>query len=152
MTRHRWRVLAWVGGIALCGVAFYLAATRSFEFAVAGVVRDMLRALPPSGQAMAHVVFSHLPVDEDPAAWLVRKAASVIFFGIVAVLARVVAGGRVRTRSARSWLVLAAGVGMSAAIEVYEWPEPFGDIAFDLACGLIGGLLALLALRLLRRL
>ncbi len=136
------RVLVWGGAAAFCALAFYLALTRSLEFGAAGIVRALLRALPPGGQETMHVVFAHLPVDEDPAAWVVRKLASVVFFAAIGVIARIVAGRRARTRAQAVLVAFAGAIGMSAAIEAYEYPEAFGDVAFDLACGAVGGLLA----------
>ena len=147
MTRGARRALIWGGTTLFCAVAFYLAATRRLEFALANVVRYGLRHLPPSGQEAMHVLFAHLPVDEDPSAWLVRKAASVVFFGAIGCVACVAARRRVRPGLPAALLALGASVGMSAAIEVYEWPEPAADIAFDLVCGALGGLLVLLVLR-----
>jgi hypothetical protein len=141
-----------VASVAFCLLAFYLALTRSFEFAVAGYVRDALNGMPAPAHAFVASILSHLPVDEDPAAWIVRKAASIVFFGIVGVLARVVAGRRVKSRAGRAWLVIAAAIAMSGAIEIYERPEPLDDIAFDLTCGAVGGLGGVLTLRLFRRL
>lgn len=152
MTVKARRAAAWVGGAAFCLLAFYLALTRSFEFAVANYVRVLLNALPAPAHAIVTTVLSHLPVDEDPAAWIVRKAASVVFFGIVGVTARIVASRRFASSSVRGWLVVAAAVLMSAAIEAYEWPESVGDITFDLLCGLAGGGLAVLVLRVFRKL
>ena len=141
------RTVVWTGAVAFCLLAFYLALTRSFEFAVAVYVRELLHRLPTP---LVTSVLSHLPVNEEPAAWLVRKGASIAFFGVVGVLARVIAGRRLSSRS-RTWSVLAAAVAMSCLVEVYERPEPFDDIAFDLTCGAAGGLLAVAALRTFRR-
>ena len=150
--RRRRNAALWIGAIAFCALAFYLALTRSFEFTVAGMLRGLLSGLSPSARARVAAVLSHLPVDEDPAAWIVRKAASVVFFGIVGALARVLLGRRLRTAAARGMLVVAAAVAMSGFVEWYERPEPLGDIVFDLSCGLAGGLLAVILLRLSRRL
>jgi len=77
------RVALVIGGVAFCLLAFWLAHTRSFEFAVAALVRDSLHALPAP---FVTAVLTRLPINEDPAAWLVRKAASIGFFAIVGVL------------------------------------------------------------------
>jgi len=148
MSRKVRRVVIIVGGVAFCLLAFWLAHTRSFEFAVAEHVRDALHSLPAP---LVMAVLTHLPINEDPAAWIVRKAASVGFFAIVGVLARALAGGRIVQRSKREWLVFGAAVAMSAAIEIYERPEPADDVLFDLACGAVGGIIGVLALRLFRR-
>jgi hypothetical protein len=149
MSRTVRRVVLALGGIAFCLLAFRLAFTRSFEFGVAQYVRDFLHGLPAP---FVTAVLSHLPVNEDPAAWIVRKAASVVFFGVVGVLARALVGGRIGEAANRAWLVIGAALAMSAAIEIFEWPEPIGDVAFDLVCGVAGGIIAVLALRLFRRL
>jgi hypothetical protein len=152
MTRSTRRAAVVIVGIAFCLLAFYLALTRSFEFAIAAYVRGALNGMPPPAHALVASVLSHLPVDEDPAAWIVRKAASIAFFGTVGVLARVVAGRRLTSPASRAGLVVAAAIAMSGAIEVYERPEPLDDIAFDLICGAVGGLGGVLALRLFRKL
>jgi hypothetical protein len=143
------RVLLVLGGIAFCLLAFRLAFTRSFEFGVAEYVRGFLHGLPAP---FVTAVLSHLPVNEDPAAWIVRKAASVVFFAVVGALARALAGRRIGKASSRASLVIAAATAMSAALEIYEWPEPIGEVAFDLVCGVVGGVIAALILRLFRRL
>jgi len=144
-----WRVVLAVAGAAFCLLAFRLAFTRSFEYAVAQPVRSFLHSLPTP---LVVSVLSHLPVNEEPAAWIVRKLASIVFFGIVGVVVRGIAGGRVRSASKRAWLVVIAAVAMSAAIEIYEWPEAIGEEAFDLGCGAVGGAIGVFALRLFRRL
>lgn len=152
MTRPVRRAIVWILAIAFCLLAFYLAMTRSFEFGVADFLRWMLHDLPrPFHVAFLRIV-RRLPVSEDPAAWAVRKAASIVFFGAVGVLARILASRRVRSSRGRALLVVSGAVLMSAAIEAYEWPEPLDDVALDLICGLIGGGLGVLGLKLARRL
>lgn len=143
------RVILALAGIAFCLFAFRLAFTRSFEFAVAQYVRDYLHGLPAP---LVAAVLSHLPVNEDPAAWIVRKLASIVFFAVVGMLARAVAGGSIGKAANRGWLIVGAAVAMSAAIEIYEWPESTAEVAFDLVCGAVGGLIGVLVLRLFRRL
>jgi len=149
MSRTWRRVVLALAGIGFCLLAFRLAFTRSFEFAVAQYVRDALHALPAPAVT---AVLSHLPVNEDPAAWLVRKLASIVFFFVVGVLARAVAGGQIKKAANRAWLVVGAATAMSAALEIYEWPEPVGEVLFDLCCGVVGGIIGVLVLRLFRRL
>ena len=149
MNRTARRAAVWIAGIGFCLLAFYLALTRSFEFAVAAYVRGALNGLPAPVHAFVASALSHLPVDEDPAAWIVRKAASIVFFGIVGVIASIIAGRRLTSPRSRGWLVFGAAIAMSGAIEIYERPEPLDDIVFDLICGAAGGLCGVLALRLL---
>jgi hypothetical protein len=84
----------------------------------------------------------HLPVYGHASQWLARKAASVAYFGIVGVFVLVLR--RRRAASLRETLVVTvvSGVGMSAIVELFEWPEEFADQVFDLACGAFGGVIA----------
>jgi hypothetical protein len=151
VTPSRRRLLVLAAAVAFCGAAFYFALTRTLEFAVASHLRYLIDGLSPTGRATFVAVISHLPVDEDPAAWIVRKAASIVFFGSVGAMARVFAADRVKSARSEALLVVGAAFVMSLAIEIYEYPETLGNEAFDLTCGLVGGLLALAAIRLFRR-
>lgn len=152
MSENARRIVAIVAGVVLCAVAFTLALTHSLEFAVSGRLRDVLGSLPPREHAAYMRLISHLPIYEDPAAWFVRKAASVVFFGTVGAVARIVAGRRITSASRALLVVVGAAVAMSLAIEIYEYPESIGDEAFDLACGAVGGLIAAGAMKLFRAL
>jgi hypothetical protein len=151
VTQTQRRLLILAGAVIFCGVAFHLAQTRTFEFGIASWFRGMLDSMPPPARARLTAVLSHLPVDEDPAAWMVRKAASIVFFGAFGAMSRFIAGDRFSTAAGSAWLVIGSAVGISAAIEIFEYPESAREIAFDLACGLAGGLLAFGLLRLFRR-
>ena len=124
----------------------YLAGTQSFERWAGEQLEKAAptarRVVPPPVKKILRESREHLPVYGEASRWLARKAASVAYFGIVGLLVLVLR--RRRVASLRETLVVAVvgGVGMSAIVEIFEWPEDVADQVFDLACGALGGVIA----------
>ena len=121
--------LAWTGG-------FEHWAGREMQKAAPVARRD----LPTSAKRVLRATKERLPVYGHTSTWLARKSASVIYFGGVGLFVLALR----RKPAASLWqavlITLVAGVGMSALIEIVEYPEELDDVLFDLACGAAGGL------------
>jgi hypothetical protein len=124
----------------------YLAHTQRFERWAGKQLEKAApaarRVVPLPAKKILRESREHLPVYGEASQWLARKAASVAYFGIVGLF--VVALRRRRAASLKETLIVTviSGVGMSAIVELFEWPEEVADQVFDLACGALGGVVA----------
>jgi hypothetical protein len=67
---------------------------------------------------------------------VVRKLASLVIFAVAGILGVLILSPR---PNARMGVAAISGLLLSAGIELLQYPEPWGDVAFDLVCGLVGG-------------
>jgi hypothetical protein len=139
---RRW--LVWVVAILFIALGVYMAGTQRFErWAGQQLERaapTARRVVPRPAKEILREGREHLPVYGHASQWLARKAASVVYFGIVGLFVLVLR--RRRAASLRETLVVTvvSSVGMSAIVELFEWPEELADQLLDLGCGALGGL------------
>jgi hypothetical protein len=79
---------------------------------------------------------------------VVRKLASLVIFAVAGILGVLILAPRPNARMA---VAAISGLLLSAGIELLQYPEPWGDVAFDLVCGLVGGAAGAALLRLFVR-
>jgi hypothetical protein len=127
-------------------VGIVLASTHGFEMwagrALERAAPAARREIPAPAKRVLRETRERLPVYGNTSTWVARKSASIVYFGGVALF---VLALRLRTPSsllATLLVTVTAGIGMSAIIEVVEFPEELGDVVFDLACGAAGGVAA----------
>ena len=144
MMRSRWLGILLVIVFVIAGIA--LASTHGFEHwagrALEKAAPAARRDIPIPAKRVLRETRERLPVYGSTSVWLARKSASVVYFGVVGLFVLAV-----RRRTAASLVeallvTVTAGVGMSAVIEIFEFPEELADVVFDLACGALGGLIA----------
>ena len=140
MRSYRLRLFA-VTAFIIVGIA--LAWTHGFEYWVGRALEKAApaarRELPAPAKRVLRETRERLPVYGSTSTWVARKSASVIYFGGVGLFVLALR----RKTPASFWrtllTTLVAGVGMSALIEIIEFPEDVSDVLFDLACGALGG-------------
>ena len=140
------RRIIWALAILFILLGVYMAGTQRFERWAGQELEKAAptarRVVPLPAKKILRESREHLPVYGHASQWLARKAASIVYFGIVGVF--VLALRKRRAASLRETLVVTvvSGIVMSAIVEVFEWPEEIADQVFDLACGALGGAIA----------
>jgi uncharacterized membrane protein SirB2 len=140
------RRLFWALAIAFVLLGIFVAASRDFERWAGQELQEAApaarQALPAPAKAVLRKGREILPIYGAASDWVVRKSASIVYFGIVGLFA--LAARRRRPETLRETLLVTvlAGVGMSLIVEILEWPEALGSEIFDLACGAVGGVIA----------
>ena len=143
------RRIIWSLTIIFILLGVYLAGSHRFERWAGEQLEKAApaarRVVPLPAKKILRESREHLPVYGEPSQWLARKAASVAYFGVVGLF--VLAVRRRRAASLRETLAVAivSAVGMSAIVEIFEWPEDVADQVFDLASGALGGVIAAIA-------
>jgi hypothetical protein len=125
-----------VAGIAIAWTrGFEHWASRALEKAAPAARRD----IPAPAKRVLRETRERLPVYGSASTWVVRKSASVVYFGGVGLLVLALRRKTSASLSQTLLITLAVGIGMSALIEIIESPEDLSDVLFDLACGALGG-------------
>jgi hypothetical protein len=140
------RRFVWLLAAVFVLIGVYLAASHRFENWAGEALRQAAptarRVIPTRAKKILREGAEHLPVYGETSTWVARKSGSVVYFGIVALLALVIRKRRPTSLRETLLVTVAAGVGMSTIVEIFEWPEAFGSELFDLGCGAAGGLIA----------
>ena len=140
------RRIVWLLAVVFVMIGVYLAASHRFENWAGEALRQAAptarRVIPSPAKKILRKGVEHLPVYGETSTWVARKSGSVVYFSIVALLALVIRKRRPTSLGETLLVTIAAGIGMSTIVEIFEWPEDLGDELFDLGCGAVGGLVA----------
>jgi hypothetical protein len=140
------RRFVWVLAVTFVVAGVYFAGSHGFEHwagqALQKAAPQARRVVPATAKHVLRESREHLPVYGPSSIWIARKSGSIVYFGIVGLFVLALRKRRATSLSETLLVTLVAGVGMSTIVEIFEWPEGFGDELFDLACGALGGLAA----------
>ncbi len=102
---------------------------------------DIEKHIPLGALDIVVRIRRRIPAGTSLAAWSVRKALSIVFFGIAGALSIALVRRGTGPITAKQTLVsIAAATLLSAIIELGQAPESRGDVVLDLFCGVLGGL------------
>jgi hypothetical protein len=140
------RRIVWALAIVFILLGVYMAGTQRFERWAGRQLEKAAptarRVVPAPAKAILRESREALPVYGNASQWLARKGASVAYFGVVGLFVLLLRKRRPASLTETLFVTVLGGVGMSAIVEIFEWPEELTDQLFDLGCGALGGVIA----------